>query len=276
MEDNPFDPAMIRGERDIYKNEEHTDAVSRIETAALEGRFFILIGRQGTGKTTALDAASVKLTQSSRCRIIRVPAPDTERLKIGHIIDYLAAQLGTKYRGWNNQRKLGQIKDILAQPGSRRVLLVIDDGHALHGMTLISLKRLYDILKPNAGFDHLIGIVILAQEPMFDTLDRIEEVGTHVTSFQMWGLQGANEVAAYITQKLRKIGKTLADFFDGDADVPALIWKYEVALNPQRKTERWIEPRRLHQICKDLMIAAVAAGEKRIGNNHVEIYYSVL
>jgi len=268
---NPFSAARVNGPRDVLEVFEHTNAVDRICDAGTYGEFLILVGPQGTGKTIAVDAAEyhLKHERSNSCRVVRILQPDTETIRISHIINSVSRGIGCLYNGWDQNRKIENILDIVRSKNAARILIVIDDGHALHPRTLVAIKRLWDNTK--SDFMHMLGIVILAQPHIKPVLARtdLEEVRTQADIVEIWGLMNETEIREYIDLKLSK--------YDGigllEIDTHTKIWNYE-----QKSTDEHsvmpIEPRHLNQVMIDLLNRAALLGDAKITEAHVSYVYT--
>jgi type II secretory pathway predicted ATPase ExeA len=267
---NPFSPTQIQSGADVLQTSEHTLTVNRIVNAARRGEFIFIVGYHGAGKTTALNDATAKLGSERSCKICRILDPYTEGLKIGAIIDAMGRAVGINYNGFARSRSLEQISSALRQPTATPLLVIIDDGHALHPQTFYALKRLWDNMV--SDFKHLISIVVLSQFSIFDSLklDRFAEVRNHVEIYEIAGFISATEIQNYIIQRCRLLPGKWEKLFD--PEVPNLIWEYE-RRNYRREGMFAIEPRQLNHICIDLLNKAVEMGDPLICTDTVKKYY---
>src|SRR3990167_3954511 len=96
---NPFSPARVNAPADVLQTAEHNLAVQRIMEAGVHQEFLILVGRHGSGKTTAVDAAAAKLESAGACAVVRILQPETEKLKIAGILKAICRHIGSAYRG---------------------------------------------------------------------------------------------------------------------------------------------------------------------------------
>ena len=262
---NPFSAARVNSEAAVLPPDEHSGAVQRIKEAAAHGEFIILVGPQGTGKTTALDAAEDQLARDDRYKIIRILNPQTERLRYGPIIQAIGLNLGTVYNGFNYDRTLHQAREILIRKPDLRPVIIIDDCHALASQTLYAVKRLWDNVK--YGYRHLFAIVLIAQDSIQTRIDNLREVGTHADLYNIWGLRNPDEVQAYITKKLKAL--KAENVFDAGA--AETIWRCE---QNGKTTRGWIPPRHLNKLCCDALHTAAELGAPSVTGDIIEHLYA--
>ncbi len=278
---NPFSASRVKGPRDVLDLDEHKNAVDRICEAGINSELLILIGPQGTGKTTAIDAAEYRLNNepNKACRVVRILQPEIENLKIGPIIDSIGRAISCNYQGYDQGRKIEEILSIQSQKNAKRLLAVIDDGHALHPKTLLAIKRFWDNTK--IDFGHLLGIVILAQEGIETSLSRSDlvEVATHADIIEIWGLLNEAELRDYIALKLKPFfnidNPKAYDHIDKlmDVDIPTLIWQHEQSKAVKNDVIP-VEPRHLNTIMIGIANRAAFLGDPKITADHINYVYT--
>jgi len=270
LRDNPFRPSAVKATADVLPTSEHMFTVDRIAGSAKHGEFIAIIGKHGAGKTTALNDALDRLRNEKACKICRVLDPHTVGLRVGSIIDSIGRTLGIPYNGHSRSRTLAHIENALHQPDALPVLVIIDDGHALHHSAFFELKRLWDNLV--IGHNHLISIVILAQPSIYQVLDNpnFAEVRNHLEDYSIAGFLSPKEVKAYIMHRCRKLPGKWTRIFD--EDVPFTIWDYEMK-NTRGNDQRTLEPRQLNRICIELMNMAKDIESPRVTSDTVKDYY---
>ena len=289
IRENPFSPSRLKSREDVLKTQEHYLASRRIIKAARDCELLLLIGRQGTGKSTALSSAEEELRSTgvdiSRFGLADSPSSGT---MVNLLIDEMARCKGIAYGGYDRQKKLNLIKKSLQASSHGSLLIAIDDGHVLPGETLLSIKRKWDNLV--FGFRHLVGIVILCQESIYTNLNStgLREFDQHVEKYEMLGLIHPDEVHQYIAKRCEGFfgwsiesgswRQTRPGAWDSVIDplVPVKIWELYKKRpdSPMQSDIQQIEPRRLNAIMVGLLNYGAASGAPKITADLVEHYSS--
>lgn len=154
-----------------------------IEALAEPGGILAIVGEVGIGKSiAALDALGA--FEELGHHIIWCRQPDKERLKISIIMNAMV-------RHWNEiprrdiDARTEQLRRLLGQAitDEKKVILVIDEAHALHYQTMRALKRLLEL-----NFARQIGlltIVLVAQPEIHEKLNQVEEVALRTDILEM-------------------------------------------------------------------------------------------
>ena len=281
---NPFSPARLRKGSDVYLSTEYNNSVKRIVSATRESELCIIVAGQGTGKSTAMDGAEEVLLKEKYI-VVRFMLADhkNQRSVIGSIISAISTAVGVEYKGSDHQKSLDFIKETLLQYQDNRCMVLIDDGHMLSYQTLLSLKRKWDNLK--RGFEHLVSIVILAQDKIYDLMKFpvMDEFSKHIDIHEMLGLLSADQIKDYIAKKVagveryiqiseteQKSGKAKwIDIFD--VGVPDEIWKKHKEINPSLSSHyEHVIPRNLNSILIKLMNKACEDQADKVLTEHVQ------
>jgi len=267
MARNPFPASNIDGEADVLLTSEYLDAVKLIKDAAHNHQFIIFVGPQGAGKTTVIDGAAQEMSNDESYRFVRVLDPDAEKMKIATVVKAISEGVGVQYRGFDRHKSLTLVHDTLAKPSEPNTIVVIDDCHNMTPQTLKAIKRIWDNLKQ--GHRHLLGIVLVAQDGIYDRLirDELREVSTQAEVYELWGLRNPNELSEYIHKKLKKVNR------EGLFQIEAikLFWDKEMNRNSARQ---WIAPRYVNDKCQEAMNTAYLAKEDVITPEIIERLYS--
>jgi type II secretory pathway predicted ATPase ExeA len=121
----------------------------------------VIAGPRGVGKTHAVTAALPNGAQ-----IVRVLAPDKERLRVGAIEDAMIYDLApSESPKRSKEGRARQVRRILGEAAQRGpVVVVIEEAHALHSATLRSLKRLRELAW--MGKSPLFSCLLIGQRDM--------------------------------------------------------------------------------------------------------------
>jgi len=154
-----------------------------------------VIGKSGVGKTTAVNHA---LAAMPDVRVVEPACFDRRRLTIGAVLEATIRDLdpGETVRMGLESRSRQWRRVVGDATANGRVLIVIEEAHALHHETLRALKRLREVgwARQRAP---LVGIVLVAQPAILPILRRVREVGLRVTRHSVSGLT-EREVGEYL------------------------------------------------------------------------------
>lgn len=155
-------------------------------------------GERGIGKSVSV----LNALEQMGARTVRVWSLDKKRLLIGDVEVALIHELSDEPpRRWKELRSL-QLRRILGEASRRReVVLVIEEAHTLHHMTLRALKALRELAW--MGKDNLLTCVLIGQA---DALTRpgLSEVRLRGDTINMDGLTPA-EAARYLDHTLNGV-----------------------------------------------------------------------
>jgi type II secretory pathway predicted ATPase ExeA len=181
---DPFDGAAF----------ETTDQVRirRILAMSVQSRAMVsIIGERGIGKSEAVKAALDTLNAG----LIMVRPADKERLLISDIEQEMIFALGDDPPRRGKVVRTQQLRRLLGEASRKKdIVLVIEEGHRLHGQTLRSLKTLREL--DWIGKSKLFSVVLVGQsDPM--NKPGVAEVRLRTDSVQMHGLS-AREIQHYL------------------------------------------------------------------------------
>jgi hypothetical protein len=163
-----------------------TKALGAVEIAIAKaikqpGSMLALYGPCGVGKTVAVRTALENI--GSGVDVIQVEIPEKERLCVSAIMDTILESLGETPKRFA-QAKTVQLQRALGERSkSRRVVLVIDEAHALPIRTLKGLKRLLEL--GYALRSGLFSVVLVGQSEMKERLRAAPEVGKRARRYEM-------------------------------------------------------------------------------------------
>ena len=140
-----------------------SERITRILAMAINGHAMVsIVGARGCGKTRAINGALQKMN----VRKVFVRSADKSRLLISDIEQAMILDLSDEKPKRGREIRARQLRRILGEASSmQEVVVVIEEGHRLHGMTLRALKTLREM--DWMGKTELFSIVLVAQsDPM--------------------------------------------------------------------------------------------------------------
>lgn len=165
----------------------HTKALQEVErevklAAKSPGACVAIIGPCGTGKTVAAFFALRQLGPGYKTVIIQ--QPEKEKLRISTIMAAVIRELGEEPRR-DMEARTTQFRHVLGTATqTHKVVLVIDEAHALATQTLRALKRILE-LGFGSRMGGLLSIVLVAQPEMWARLRVVREINLRTRKVQM-------------------------------------------------------------------------------------------
>lgn len=170
----------------IYRSRAYMEVSKTVMKAATQpGSIVAVIGPIGIGKTVATLDTVGRLEEDNNC-VIWAQHPEKERLRIGSIMTAMVRVLGETPRR-DMDARTEQLRRLLGVTvKEKRIILVIEEAHALHRSTLRALKR---ILELNFGRRMgLFSIVLIAQPDLYGKLSRLPEISLRTKAISMRAL----------------------------------------------------------------------------------------
>lgn len=166
--------------------------IKRILSMAIQSRAMVsIVGERGMGKTEAIKAG----LSGFKARIVTIRSADKARLLISDIEQAMIYDLGDEQPKRGREIRARQLRRILGEASAKQdVVLVIEEGHRLHGNTLRALKTLREM--DWMGHSELFTIVLVGQSDPMNKAG-VSEVRLRSDSVVMRGLT-MDEVAGYI------------------------------------------------------------------------------
>jgi len=214
--------------------------LKRILAMSIQSRGMVsIVGDRGIGKSEAVKAALATLDAT----VVMVRPADKERLLISDIEQELIFALSDEHPRRGKVIRTMQLRRILGEASrKKKVVLVIEEGHRLHGQTLRSLKTLREL--DWMGEAKLFSVILVGQsDPM--SKPGVSEVRLRTDCVQMHGLVGG-EVKRYIRH-------TVGGSFSAEAIE---------ALTRKPGSGNYLD---LQQLLVDCMARAMAAGREEVG-----------
>lgn len=166
--------------------------ISRILAMAVNANAMVsIVGDRGSGKTRAILDGMKKM----KVRQVFVRSADKSRLLITDIEQAMILDLSDEKPKRGKEIRARQLRRILGEASRKHeIVLVIEEGHRLHGMTLRALKTLREM--DWMGETELFTIVLLGQSNPMNKAG-VAEVRLRTDTIQMQGLT-SKEINQYI------------------------------------------------------------------------------
>lgn len=170
--------------RAYYQQTADGAGVAALLRAAVEARVIVAVtGERGTGKSVAVAHALGALDD---VRVITPLRLARDRLHVGDIEDAVIRDLSDERPRRSGEARSQQTRRLLGHAsGKRRIVLLIDDAHALHHATLRALKRLMELSWMTRA--PLLTVVLICQH---DVISAISELALRTDQRTMLGLSG--------------------------------------------------------------------------------------
>lgn len=237
---------------------------SNLKMAVRDNELLCIVGSRGIGKTRSIFTGLEKLNAT----VAPVLPLDKERLLISDIEQEIIFELSDEKPKRGKGVRLRQLRRILGEATmNKRVVVVIEEAHALNRMTLRALKRLRELSW--MGKSELFSMILIGQsDPMQKA--GVSEVRLRSDTLHMQGLM-QEEIDGYVRD-------TVGEAFDEDAitaisklpearnylDLQALLVKLmNQALAEGRKTVAAEDVREVLGIKTRKMPVKKKAGEKK-------------
>ena len=241
-------------ERDPFKNVNFKtgDALrikSILKMAVNSSAMVSVIGDRGMGKTEAINTSLNQL----QARQVSVRSADKDHLLITDIEYAMIFDLSDETPKRGREIRARQLRRILGEASSKQnIVLVIEEGHRLHGQTLRALKTLREM--DWMGKTELFSVVLVGQsDPM--SKRGVSEVRLRSDSVYMRGLT-KTEVAGYIQS-------TVGSVFTDDA-----IHR----ISELAESSNFLE---LQEVLVCLMGDMLGSGEEKVTEDAVNTMFSV-
>lgn len=223
------------------------------------GSMTAIIGPCGAGKTTATRSALEKLP--SGVKVIQVDVPQKEDLSIGAIMDTMIQGLGETPKR-TQQARTEQFKRVLGEQTGRerRVLLVIDEAHALPLRTIKGLKRLLELtfaLRLNG----LFSVALVGQSELRGRLRLAPEANKRCRRVEMAGMgqrEAVNLVAQVAEHEGLKLDESCVEEIARRAALPLDLVQIVTEL------AEWAEERGVTKMDVGMVMHALGETRKRL------------
>jgi len=160
--------------------------IENIKSASHVGGIIALTGMVGTGKTTLLWKIQQQLSEEKQVLVCRSLSTDKKRVNISTLYTALFFDLvkdkNFKIPSQAEQRERKLLEVVKKQ--DKPIVLFIDEAHDLASQTLISLKRLIELIDSNGGN---LTVILAGHPKLGNDLKRptMEEIGARTQLFQL-------------------------------------------------------------------------------------------
>lgn len=160
--------------------------IDNIKAATLAGGIIALTGMVGVGKTTLLWKIQQQLFDEKQVLVCRSLSTDKKRVNISTLYTALFFDLAKdknfKVPSQPEQRERKLLELIKKQ--DKPIALFIDEAHDLASQTLISLKRIIELIYSNGGN---LTVILAGHPKLGNDLRRpiMEEIGARAQLFQL-------------------------------------------------------------------------------------------
>ena len=173
--------------------------ISRILSMAVKSKAMIsIVGERGMGKSRTVQEGLKKLN----VRQVVIRSADKVRLLIGDIERAIIFDLSDENPKRGSEIRARQLRRIIGEASRKHeIVLVIEEGHRLHGMTLRALKTLREM--DWMGETELFTVVLIGQSDPMNKAG-VAEVRLRTDTVSMQGLT-PDEIAGYIKATMGKV-----------------------------------------------------------------------
>ncbi|MDD2468855.1 MAG: AAA family ATPase [Desulfobulbus sp.] len=178
------------------KSRDHLKIEKVVGLAVKSHSMVAVIGERGIGKSSAVRSALGKL---KNIKLVTPMANDIQKLHIGDIEQALILDLSSEKPKRGREIRARQLRRILGEASTKNdVVLVIEEAHHLHGMTLRAIKRTREMIW--MGKTELFSVILIGQsDPM--NKPGVSEVKLRADAVQMNGLS-SDEVDDFVSRAM--------------------------------------------------------------------------
>ncbi|MGD9948647.1 MAG: AAA family ATPase [Desulfobulbus sp.] len=179
------------------KSRDHLKIEKVVGLAVKSHSMVAVIGERGIGKSSAVRSALGKL---KKVKLVEPVANDIHKLHIGDIEQALIMDLCSEKPKRGREIRARQLRRILGEASTKNdVVLVIEEAHHLHGMTLRAIKRTREMAW--MGKTELFSVILVGQsDPM--NKPGVSEVKLRADAVQMNGLS-PDEVEDFVSETMK-------------------------------------------------------------------------
>lgn len=272
---DPFEP--VRSSEEVYLTHDARVVRETMRRVARVGGFLAVIGESGAGKSTLRkDLINWIHREQQPVVVIQPYTQETEhtdkkgkQLKTAHIAEAILAKVApfeTQRR--SPEGRFAQVHRALREShrAGNRHLLIIEEAHSLPVPTLKHLKRIIE-LEADDGFSHLLGVILIGQTELGQTLDErnptVREVVQRCGIVHLHPLN--HDLEGYLAHRLGLANRPLEQVID-----PAAVEALRSKLQGYSLDRSVLYPLAIHNVMIAAMNEAAALGVPRITAELVE------
>jgi len=261
---NPFEK-QFRGPDEMLWlppfNKAHRAILKTIE----QREFACVSGESGSGKTSLRMMVEEQYRNDPNVKFVRPFDVERERMQPHAIIEGICRDLGvTKLPQSREARyRLAERRLSEATRQGARIILMIEEAHAMTDESLKSLKRIFEL----ARFERLIGIILWAQPELtygrFYTMDwQLREVIQRCYVIPLGGIYEHTE--KYLRHKIEAAGGAFDKIFTSDA-----VRAIKKRLKPTDQAPLIDTPLRANALASNAMVKAFETTEPVVSADSV-------
>lgn len=246
----------------FLETEDVKQQIENIKAAIHLGGIIAITGMVGAGKTTLLWKIQEQLSDEKQVLISRSLSTDKKRVNINTLYTALFLDLA-KDKNFKvpNQPEQRERKLLdLVKKQDKPIAIFIDEAHDLNSQTLISLKRLIELVYNSGNSGNKVTIILAGHPKLSNDLKRpsMEEVGARAQLFQLnhWIESKTNYVSWLFKQCCRK------DINQNDIIMPEAV---ELLVNAL------VTPLQINHYMTQAMEQAYLAGTKPITSEIIQL-----
>lgn len=164
----------VSPQTDVYRGSAYKTFFNDLADMMGRNEMIALVGEIGAGKTTLFHDLT---RQQKDVQMVYVRSLDKERLRIGNIIDAMIYDLSIENPRRNQEaraRQLARIVGDITVNQNRKINVVIENAHRLHGNTITALKELREMTYD--GHTQMFGIVLIGWSSLISKIERLREI----------------------------------------------------------------------------------------------------
>ncbi len=202
-----------------FETEHHKQITKEIKFAIKFGKLVAISGMVGSGKTTVLRQIRDALEKEKEVLISKSLSVEKNRVTIPMLIMALFYDLSTEKEvkiPSQPEKRIRNLRELIRKK-KKPIALFIDEAHDLHTKTLISLKKLMEVIQDGGG---LLSIVLAGHLKLKSDLlmPELEEIGSRSTIFNLDGITASKrEYIEWLFEECTTPGTKIESIFSVDA-----------------------------------------------------------
>lgn len=253
-----------RSDKEVFRSDEHRYIEYAMLDAAQNAGFLAVIGEVGSGKSVMRRAVIDQLRRDDRVRIIYPQIIDKTRITSDSLCDAIVMDLSHERPKVKLEGKARHVQKLLVDRATAgyKVCIIIEEAHDLTVPVLKYLKRFNEL---ELGFQKLLGVIILGQVELANTLDEAQnpdmrEVIRRIQIATITGLNGSTY--QYLDHKFRIVGGDIERIITREA-IDSLSRRLTIAGERGKKVSQ-AYPLTVNNYVASAMMLSIEMGEDRI------------
>ena len=203
----------------FHETEQHRQLQREAKGAMLQGKFVVMAGIVGCGKTTILSHLQQHFEVEGNILVAKSLSVDKERVSLPILLQALFCDLSTDKAEMfpaQAERRERALRELIRKR-KKPVVLFIDDAHDLQSRTLVRLKLLMEVVRDGGG---ILSFLLAGHPKLKNELRRatMEEIGNRATVFSLDNIHGDNrEYIHWLLEQCTESRRAASAPFDDDA-----------------------------------------------------------